>query len=70
MDVQSETDLENDAIKQFREAKGPVFVLMSSMNIDRIVTMYRAAKRSSRFFLEDLYMAEITSSVGKTYPIL
>lgn len=68
VDVQSETDLENEAVKQFKEAKGPVFILMSSMNIDRIVTMYRAAKRSNRIFLEDLYMAEITSSIGKSIP--
>jgi ribonuclease J len=68
VDVQSETDLENDVVKQFREAKGPVFVLMSSMNFDRIVTMYRAAKRSNRVFLEDLYMAEITSSIGQSVP--
>jgi len=32
-------------------------VLQSSTNIDRIVTMYRAAKRSGRVFLEELYMA-------------
>ena len=38
------------------------------MNIDRIVTMYRAAKRSGRTFLEELYMADITSAIGGSIP--
>lgn len=64
----SEQELENQAAKIFRDNKGPVFVLQSSMNIDRIVTMYRAAKRSGRTFLEELYMADITSAVGDSIP--
>lgn len=38
------------------------------MNIDRIVTMYRASKRSDRIFLEELYMADITSAIGDSIP--
>ena len=64
----SEQELENQAVELFRDNKGPIFVLQSSMNIDRIVTMYRAAKRSGRTFLEELYMADITSSVGGSIP--
>ncbi len=64
----SESHLEEQAVKLFCENCGPVFVLQSSMNIDRIVTMYRAAKRSGRVFLEELYMAEITSAVGGSIP--
>lgn len=60
----TETELEEKAIKLFSEHKGSVFVLQSSMNIDRIVTMYRAAKRTGRVFLEDAYMAEITTAAG------
>ena len=63
-----ESELEEQAVDLFRKKGGPVFVLQSSMNIDRIVTMYRAAKRSSRTFLEDLYMADITSSIGGSIP--
>lgn len=66
--VQTETELEEDAVSYFKSTKGPVFVLQSSMNIDRIVTMYRAAKRSGRVFLQDLYMAEITSAIGGNIP--
>lgn len=64
----TEKELEDEAVALFRDAAGPVFVLQSSMNIDRIVTMYRAAKRSGRIFLEDLYLAEITQSVGGSIP--
>jgi len=65
---QTETELEAIATDLIKLHKGPVFVLQSSMNIDRIVTMYRAAKRSDRIFLEDLYLAEITSSIRSSIP--
>ncbi len=64
----SERELEEQAADLFGSKTGPVFVLQSSMNIDRIVTMYRAAKRSNRIFLEELYMADITSAVGGSIP--
>ena len=65
---QTESELEQEAVELFKTNTGPVFVLQSSMNIDRIVTMYRAAKRTSRIFLEELYMAEITSAIGRSIP--
>lgn len=64
----TEKELEEQAVDLFRSHSGPVFVLQSSMNIDRIVTMYRAAKRSDRVFLQELYMAEITSAIGGSIP--
>lgn len=65
---QTEAVLEQKAVKLFSEHKGPGFVLQSSMNIDRIVTMYRAAKKTGRIFLEDAYMAEITTAAGGRIP--
>lgn len=64
----TEQELEERATELFKRKKGPVFVLQSSMNIDRAVTMYRAAKRSGRVFLEELYMADITSAAGDSIP--
>ena len=64
----SEQELEEEAVKEFRNTEGPIFVLQSSTNIDRIVTMYRAAKRCGRKFLQEVYMAEITSAVGGSIP--
>lgn len=65
---QTETVLEEKAAKLFSETNGPVFVLQSSMNIDRIVTMYRAAKKTGRVFLEEAYMAEIAAAAGEHIP--
>lgn len=64
----AEAELEEQAVTLFREAEGPVFVLQASTNIDRIVTMYRAAKRSGRVFLEGLPMAAISASIGGSIP--
>ena len=63
-----EADLEEQAVAEFRNATGPIFVLQSSTNIDRIVTMYRAAKRSGRVFLQEVYMADVTSAIGGSIP--
>jgi ribonuclease J len=64
----TEKELEDQATELFLKTTGPIFVLQSSMNIDRIVTMYRAAKRSSRIFLEEVYMADIATVAGKSIP--
>ena len=64
----SEAELERKAVELFRNTSGPIFVMQSSTNIDRIVTMYRSAKRSGRIFLEELYMAEVASAAGENIP--
>jgi ribonuclease J len=65
---EAESELETKTVEIIKSTDAPVFVLQSSMNIDRIVTMYRAAKRCKRIFLQDLYMAEITKSIGGSIP--
>ena len=60
--------LEKRAVELFSKTSGPVFVLQSSLNIDRIVTMYRAAKRSNRIFLEEVYMADVATAAGDNIP--
>jgi len=64
----TEKELEEIAVDIFKETTGPIFILQSSMNIDRVVTMYRAAKKTSRLFLEDLYLAEIVNSIRSHIP--
>ena len=64
----TERELEEQAVAEFRNTRGPIFVLQSSTNIDRIVTMYRAAKRCGRKFLQELYMAEVASAIGGSIP--
>ena len=60
-----EEDLQARIEALLRERKGPAFVLCPGTNIDRIVTVYKAAHNTGRILLQDLYMAEITSTLGQ-----
>lgn len=64
----TEAELEEKAVALFKETSAPIFVLQSSANIDRIVTMYRVAKRTGRIFLQELFMAELATAAGKSIP--
>ena len=64
----TEAELEEKAVALFKETSAPIFVLQSSAKIDRIVTMYRAAKRTGRIFLQELFMAELATAAGKSIP--
>jgi ribonuclease J len=55
----SEAELEAEFVAHFSQAKGLVLVAASAQNIDRIVSIYRACKRTGRTFLIDVYAAEI-----------
>ena len=55
----TETDLEREFVQAFRETAGIHFVWTSSQNIDRLVTIFRAAKRTGRVLLIDLYTAVV-----------
>ncbi len=61
----TETDLENEFVRAFRETPGLHFVWASGQNIDRIVTVFRAAKRSGRVLLLDLYTAVVLEATGR-----
>ena len=60
----TEGDLERDFVQAFRETKGLHFVWTSSQNIDRVVTIFRAAKRTGRLLLIDLYTAVVLEATG------
>lgn len=64
----SEKSLEKQAIDIIKNNDAPIFALMSSTNIDRIVTFYKVAKNTNRLFLEDVYMSSITSALGNNIP--
>lgn len=66
--AETEHSLEEKITEALAKYSGPVFVLQSSMNIDRIVTMYKAARKNKRLFLEDLYLAQITEAIGGHVP--
>ena len=61
----SETDLENEFVRAFRETRGLHFVWTSSQNVDRLVTVFRAAKRTGRVLLIDLYTAVVLEATGR-----
>lgn len=61
-----EEKLEEIAVQYLNKHKGPAFIMMSAMNIDRVITAKNVAKRTNRVFLEDIYTADITTSIGMT----
>ena len=61
----TEDDLEREFAQSFKETKGLHFVWTSSQNIDRLVTIFRAAKRTGRVLLIDLYTAVVLEATGR-----
>jgi ribonuclease J len=62
--VKSEHALERDFVELFNRTRGRVFVSWSGQNIDRTVTIYRAAKRTGRTLAIDLYTADVLDRVS------
>ena len=60
--------LEEIAIRELQRHKGPAFILMSAMNVDRLITAYNAAQKTGRILLEDIYAAEIATSIEADVP--
>ncbi len=58
----SEADVENDLLATLHATAGLVVALGSAQNLDRLVTVYRAAKRAGRRLGIDLYTAEVAAS--------
>lgn len=60
----SETDVEESLAALACRTRGIVLTAFSAQNIDRLVTTFRAAKRSGRELVVDLYAATIASATG------
>ena len=65
----TETELENQFVDVIEETEGIVFVTAAGQNIDRLVTIFKAAKRTGRKFIIDPYTAEVLDSLEE-YPRL
>lgn len=63
-----EQKLENIAVEYLKKQNGPAFIMMSAMNIDRLITAYDIARQTNRVFLEDIYTADIAMSAGTVAP--
>jgi len=62
----TEQELENEFVQVIEQTPGIVLVTTSSQNIDRIVTIFKATKRTGRMLIIDFYTAEILERL-KTY---
>lgn len=60
----TERELEGEFLRLMREAEGMVLVWTSGQNIDRLVTVFKACRRSGRQLILDLYTAEILRATG------
>jgi ribonuclease J len=63
----TESDLENEMVALFKATPGMPLVWCSGQNIDRLVTVFRAAKRSNRQFIMDMYTAHILAATGNPH---
>lgn len=63
-----EQQLEDIATNYLKSHNGPAFIMMSAMNVERIVTAYNVAKKTNRTFLQDIYTADIAMSAGDFAP--
>jgi len=61
----TEEELEDMFFQVISETPGIVMVSASGQNIDRLVTIFKAAQRSRRRFIIDFYTAEILELLGK-----
>lgn len=63
--TRSESEVEEACVDIFGQTRGMVLALYSAQNIDRLVTLFRAAKRSDRLFVMTLYGASIAQATGR-----
>ena len=62
----TEQELEKCFIEHIRATQGMVLVWSSGQNIDRLVTVYKACRKTGRQFVIDMYTAEILLATGNT----
>ncbi len=60
----SERDLEEALVERFRK-KAPVLIHASGQNIDRLVSIYKACKRSGRTMVVDVYVANVLKELSR-----
>lgn len=65
----TESDVEDRCVELFGETDGIVLACFSPQNIDRLVSLCRAAKRTRRLLVMDLYTAGIARATGRPHTI-
>jgi ribonuclease J len=64
----TERELEDELASICKQTNGLVAVFGSAQNLDRLVTAYRAARRSGRILVTDLYGATVAAATRTTIP--
>jgi ribonuclease J len=59
---ETEDQIEDRLVQAAKATQGLMIVAASAQNIDRVVSIYRAAKKTSRTMVVDLYAAEILAT--------
>lgn len=59
----TETELEKELVTLSRQTDGIILAYLSSQNIDRLVTLFRACRRSGRLFVIDFYTANVLAGL-------
>lgn len=62
----TEADVEDELVETFHATDGLVAVFSSAQNLDRLVTVFRAARRSGRTLVVDLYTATVAAATGRS----
>ena len=62
----TEDDLEQEYLSVMKNAPGAVLFYCSAQNIDRLVTVFRAARRAGKLFVIDFYTATILRALKDT----
>lgn len=60
----TEADIEGRFVSLFADTEVMALVAASAQNIDRVVSLYRACKRTGRTLVLDLYAAEVLAATG------
>jgi ribonuclease J len=61
----TESELEDEFVTVFKKTKGIHLIMVSGQNIDRLVTIYRACKKSEKILLIDFYIANVLKTLNK-----
>lgn len=61
----TETKIESKLVETFKNVKGINLIYASGQNIDRLVSIYRACKRTNKILAIDFYIANVLTELAK-----
>ena len=61
----TETEIETEFVNTFKEGKGINLIYTSGQNIDRLVSIYRACKKTGKTLAIDFYIANVLKEMSK-----